>query len=82
MFQTKSKPGYGDPVGLDMLREVTSAVAPFPVLALGGIDLENASECLAAGVSGIAAIGLFDVPHLESVVSDLRKVLPKRGSVG
>jgi thiamine-phosphate pyrophosphorylase len=72
VFKTKSKAGYGEPVGLDMLREVASAVAPFPVLALGGIDLTNVYDCIEAGASGIAAIGLFDNIDLNSVVVELR----------
>ena len=77
VFETKSKAGYGDPVGLEMLREAATAVAPFPVLALGGIDLENASDCINAGASGIAAIGLFDDPDLGSVVDELRQRFAK-----
>jgi len=30
-----------------------------PVLALGGVTLQNAAECVAAGASGVAAIRLF-----------------------
>lgn len=59
VFETESKRGFGAPQGLDKLREVASALAGFPVLAIGGITLENASECFKAGASGVAAIGLF-----------------------
>jgi thiamine-phosphate pyrophosphorylase len=55
VFATGSK----QPQGLEKLREVTSALSGFPVVAIGGIDLDNAEECFRAGASGIAAIRLF-----------------------
>lgn len=59
VFETESKRAYGAPQGLDKLREVTNALPGFPVLAIGGINLQNSAECLHAGASGIAAISLF-----------------------
>ena len=55
VFATLSKAAYGTPQGLGRLAEVCNAVA-VPVLAIGGITLENAADCLSAGASGIAAI--------------------------
>lgn len=49
-------PGKIETQGLVKLREVSSAAAPFPVLALGGVDESNVDEVLAAGASGYAAI--------------------------
>src|SRR5438034_162462 len=45
-------------VGVDPLRTVASAIK-IPVLAIGGITLENSPAVLAAGASGIAGIRLF-----------------------
>lgn len=58
IFATPSKAAYGSPQGLERLSEVCRAVA-LPVLAIGGITLENAGSCVAAGAAGIAAIRLF-----------------------
>ncbi|HEV2196561.1 MAG TPA: thiamine phosphate synthase [Candidatus Acidoferrum sp.] len=72
VFATPSKATYGAPQGLKCVAEVCRAVA-IPVLAIGGITLENAADCLSAGASGIAAIRLFqDAPDLTAIVRALR----------
>ena len=66
VFSTPSKIAFGPPQGIERLREVCMAVQ-IPVLAIGGVNLENASSCVEAGAAGIAAIRLFqEVP--EAVV--------------
>jgi len=73
VFTTPSKAAYGAPQGLNRLAAVCHAVA-LPVLAIGGITLENASTCISAGASGIAAIRLFqDAPDLAAVVRTLQE---------
>lgn len=59
VFETPSKREFGEPQGLERLREVASTLKGFPIVAIGGIDLENAEDCFRAGASGIAAIRLF-----------------------
>jgi thiamine-phosphate pyrophosphorylase len=72
VFVTPSKVAFGAPQGLDRLAEICHAVS-VPVLAIGGITLENAADCLAAGASGIAAIRLFqDARDMSSVVQSLQ----------
>ena len=56
VFATGSK----QPQGLERLREVTSALPGFPVVAIGGINQDNAAQCYEAGASGVAAIRLFN----------------------
>jgi thiamine-phosphate pyrophosphorylase len=60
VFETESKRMYGPPQGLNRLQQVTSELQSFPVVAIGGITLDNAESCFAAGASGIAGIRLFD----------------------
>jgi len=56
IFLSASKPGYGPALGLDALAEA-ARLAPGPVIALAGIDADNAAACLAAGARGIAVMG-------------------------
>jgi thiamine-phosphate pyrophosphorylase len=72
VFATPSKASFGAPQGLQRLTEVCRAVS-IPVLAIGGITLDNAGDCFAAGAGGIAAIRLFqDAENLASLVTQLR----------
>jgi thiamine-phosphate pyrophosphorylase len=73
VYSTPSKIHFGAPQGLVRLEEVCRAVR-IPVLAIGGITLGNAHECLRAGAAGIAAIRLFqEGEDLQEVVSELRR---------
>ncbi len=71
VFETPSKLAFGPPLGIEALREAATNVK-LPLLAVGGITLENARECLQAGATGIAAIRLFQ--ECPSVSERVRKV--------
>ena len=58
VFAPRSKSTDLPPRGLDRLSEAAHAVG-IPVLALGGINNENISQCTSAGAAGVAAISLF-----------------------
>lgn len=74
VFDTPSKRAYGPPAGLDRLAEVARALAPFPVLAIGGITRENFAETLDARARGVAAIRLFaDQRELREAVGEIKR---------
>lgn len=72
VFATPSKAKFGAPQGVELLAEVCRRVS-IPVIAIGGITLENAHECVRAGAAGIAAIRLFqEAGDVGAVVHALR----------
>lgn len=56
VFLTASKPGYGPALGPQGLAAF-AAVAPVPVIALGGVDAAHAAACRDAGAAGLAVMG-------------------------
>lgn len=79
VFEKGGLPG----VGLERLREACAVPmrprnlegagsSGLPVLALGGINLENAGACVDAGAAGIAAIRLFQENDVAKVAAALR----------
>ena len=57
-------------LGLEVLRECCQP--GIPVLALGGVTLQNAAACLEGGAAGIAGIRLFQENPMAEVVRTLR----------
>ncbi len=58
IFETPSKREFGKPQGIEMLAAVCGAVKT-RVIAIGGVNEENAARCIRAGADGITAIRLF-----------------------
>ncbi len=77
VFATPSKASFGPPQGVAKLGEVCRAVS-LPVIAIGGVDAENAAECMRAGAAGIAAIRMFqeafDTAALKRVLARLHNL--------
>ena len=74
IFATASKRDYGKPLGLETLERVCSELAPFPILAIGGVNTNNAADCIGAGARGVAAISLLQQPEtLADVAAEIRR---------
>jgi thiamine-phosphate diphosphorylase len=71
VFESRNKPPGHPVAGLDVLREVCRATA-LPVIAVGGISVQNAAAAVAAGAKGVAGIDLFR-GSISSTVSSLRQ---------
>jgi thiamine-phosphate pyrophosphorylase len=69
VFPTGTKENPDPVVGLEGVRRVREAIGDFPLVAIGGITLENAPEVFAAGADSIALIGA-----LTAGISDAREI--------
>ncbi len=82
IFHSPAKEKYGPPLGLGHLKDAARDLAPFPLIALGGISLDHVTECLLAGASGIAGITLFsrpaDLAMTAEAIKDFAKVDRRR----
>jgi thiamine-phosphate pyrophosphorylase len=81
VFATTSKDGLPDPLGVDGLSAQVAARAAgertrLPVLAIGGIDADNAASVVATGVHGVAVIGgIWRAPDPVAAARELAVVL-------
>jgi thiamine-phosphate pyrophosphorylase len=74
VFETESKRVFGKPQGVERLREVARALGAFPVIAVGGVTIDNASQCFVSGAAGVAAISLLsDGEKLSEVCERIRQ---------
>ena len=71
VFEKKANPN-AQATGLEALRKACQY--QIPVLALGGVTLENAAACLQACAAGIAAIRLFQENDVFDVARQLRNL--------
>jgi len=69
VWSTPSKRDAEPPTGLEGLRAICAA-ATVPVVAIGGIDASNASDCIRAGAAGVAVIRAATDPGLRRAVDD------------
>jgi len=72
VFASTTKAGVRSPRGLEQLREMVQR-SPVPVIAIGGINLENIDAVRATGVHGWAVIGaIWGHPEPRQAIRLLR----------
>lgn len=75
VFYTPSKREYGAAKGLAALTRTAGELSSFPVLALGGINLDNAAACVSAGAKGVAGISMLsEVDRLAEVTKKIHQL--------
>lgn len=77
IFATASKEASNSPIGLDGLRLVRQAVGAIPLVAIGGITVENSGSVLNAGADVVAVISDIWKPAGQAL-TQLRRFLATR----
>jgi thiamine-phosphate pyrophosphorylase len=70
IFQTATKPDAGKPAGIRLIEEIQREV-DIPLIAIGGINHDNAPEVVRAGADGLCAISC--VVAKENVREEISK---------
>jgi thiamine-phosphate pyrophosphorylase len=69
VWATPSKADADPAIGLEGLRAIC-ATAAVPVIAIGGIDAQNAADCIDAGAAGVAVIRAAFDPRVRQAVDE------------
>lgn len=78
VFGTPTKADAGTPIGITGLAEVARSVS-LPVIAIGGIQSDNAASAIAAGASGIAVISaVIGAADPEAAARQLREIVRRK----
>lgn len=75
IYNTPSKLKYGDPIGVDILKQVKSRVS-IPVLAIGGIKTDAVHEVMSAGADGVAVIsGILAAEDIRGTTEEFLRLV-------
>lgn len=77
IFGTATKPDAGVPIGLKTLKAIVESVS-IPVVGVGGVNKENASQVIKQGAAGIAVISaIIGASDPKKATSELSKIVKK-----
>lgn len=74
IFATKTKLDHDEPVGLKGIETVRKAIGDLPLVAIGGIGINDIPEVLAAGADSVALISSL-IAGLESIANNCRRAI-------
>ena len=75
VFATPTKPDAPPPVGVDGLRRMVGAVS-IPVVAIGGMNVENARSIILAGAAGVAVVSaIVGARDVEAAARAIREAI-------
>ncbi|HVP18800.1 MAG TPA: thiamine phosphate synthase [Spirochaetia bacterium] len=79
IFATPTKPDAPRPMGVEGLRKLAYAVR-VPVVAIGGVNANNAAAMIAAGASGVAVVSaIMAADDAEAAARAIRMAVEKWG---
>jgi thiamine-phosphate diphosphorylase len=79
VFPTGTKTDLGEPLGLEGVSRLASA-ASLPIVAIGGINDQNAGEVISAGADGVAVVSyIVSAEDIEGRCKTLLRVIRDRG---
>lgn len=75
IFATRTKKDAGLPAGVALIKGIKKAVS-IPIVAIGGIDLSNATSVIHAGADCICAISaVITTPSVKKEIEKFRKLM-------
>lgn len=78
VFATKTKKDAGRPAGVRLIKQIRRQV-PIPIIAIGGINLSNAAEVIAAGADGLCAISaVVTKPDVKKEISKFQALFGRQ----
>jgi thiamine-phosphate pyrophosphorylase len=81
IFTTKTKENPDETVGIESIKKVREAIGNFPLVAIGGITLENFKEVLSQGADSVAIINdlLCDTDKITAKMKELLNLIDSQG---
>ncbi|HEY3268120.1 MAG TPA: thiamine phosphate synthase [Armatimonadota bacterium] len=79
IYPTDTKPDAGPPIGPSIISEIQASVT-IPVIAIGGINLDNLEECRKAGASSVGVVSA--VTAAQDMVQATRALVERWNEAG